>query len=268
MPPVNVNVVDALPFPGRTIKAGESNPEIVIAVQRRLNAVGCGPVPEDGRFADDTTVAVRRFQMRFADADGLPLKVDGVVGPLTWATLFGPPAPVTDIASPLLSAVIGLAQKEIGVMEEPPGSNRGTRVDQYLRSVGLNPGSGSFAWCAAFLYFCFDEVSREQGRTNPVVKTAGVLDHWNRAAQAGARRIKAADAVAEPDRVKPGHIFVMEFPGGAGHTGMIREIRAGKLVTIEGNTNNGGSREGVGVFERTGRTIGTINKGFLDYSGV
>ena len=152
------------------------------------------------------------------------------------------------------------------MLEAPPGSNRGPRVDAYLRAVGLNPGAGSFAWCAAFVYFCFDESSRGHGRKNPLVKTAGVLDHWNRAAQRGARRIKAADALAQPDLVRPGQIFVMDFGGGAGRTGMVRGIRDGKLLTIEGNTNDGGSREGIGVFERTGRTIGSVNKGFLDYS--
>ena len=74
------------------------------------------------------------------------------------------------------------------------------------------------------------------------------------------RRARAAGSV------RPGQIFVMDFGGGAGHTGMVRGIRDGKLVTIEGNTNDGGSREGIGVFERTGRTIGSVNKGFLDYS--
>jgi len=42
-------------------------------------------------------------------------------------------------------------------------------------------------------------------------------------------------------------------------------IGAGKLVTIEGNTNDGGSREGVGVFRRSGRRIRDINLGFIDY---
>jgi hypothetical protein len=48
--------------------------------------------------------------------------------------------------------------------------------------------------------------------------------------------------------------------------GLIAAIRGGKLVTIEGNTNDGGSREGIGVFERTGRTIGSVNKGFVEYA--
>ena len=263
VPPVNIAV--ALPFPGRVIKAGESNPELVIAVQRQLNAAGCGPVVEDGRFTSETTLGVKRFQMRFTDADGLPLKVDGEVGPLTWAALFGAEPAVAETTSSLARAAVAFAVGEIGVQEVPSGSNRGPRVDQYLRLVGLDPASGSFPWCAAFVYFCFNEASRQHGQPNPLVKTAGVLSHWNRAEEVGARRIKSAEATARPELVRPGQIFVMAFGKGAGHTGVIREIRGGKLVTIEGNTNTGGSREGIGVFEREGRTIGSINKGFIEY---
>ena len=254
-------------FPGRSIKAGESNPTIVQTVQRQLNARGCGPSPEDGSFTTATTLAVKRFQMRFTDADGLPLKVDGVVGPLTWAALFGAPmVEAVEAASPIATAAIDIARSELGVMEDPAGSNRGPRVDQYLRGVGLDPATGNFPWCAAFLYFCFDSAAASLGRQNPVVKTAGVLAHWNRAKAAGIRRIPAAAAMSTPGLIKPGHIFIMDFGRGAGHTGLVVGIQSGKLVTIEGNTNDGGSREGVGVFQRTGRTIGSINKGFIEYA--
>jgi hypothetical protein len=43
-------------------------------------------------------------------------------------------------------------------------------------------------------------------------------------------------------------------------------IANGKLVTIEGNTNDEGAAEGIGVFERHSRKIAQINKGFIDYS--
>ena len=260
--------VDSSPlaFPGRALKAGAGDPEAVLAIQRRLNAAGCGPISESGRFGEPTTIAVKRFQMRFADADGLPLKVDGIVGPITWAALFGTSRPTVEVDEPLLEAALERAAEEIGVLEVPPGSNRGPRVDTYLRCVGIDPDAGSFAWCAAFVYFCFNEASQKGGRRNPLVKTAGVLEHWNRAEQRGARRIKAAEAQARPELIKPGQIFVMDFGRGAGHTGVVRALRNGKLVTIEGNTNDGGAREGIGVFERAGRTIGSINKGFLDYS--
>ncbi len=62
-------------------------------------------------------------------------------------------------------------------------------------------------------------------------------------------------------------IFVLDFGGGAGHTGFVEGVQGGRLVTLEGNTNDDGSREGVGVFRRTGRKIVSINRGFIDYAG-
>ncbi len=264
MPPVATLL--SLPFPGRSLKAGVSHPEAVIAVQRRLNTLGCGPVTENGSFTATTTLAVKRFQARFSDADGVPLKVDGVVGPLTWVALFGSPGEVTGGGTELGMLAVECAHAELPVREVPPGSNRGPRVDEYLRAVGLDPAAGSYAWCAAFVYFCFDKASQRRGRRNPLVKTASVLSHWNRADSHGARRIKAAEAAAEPSLVLPGQIFVMDYGRGVGHTGIVTGLRGGKLLTIEGNTNVGGSREGLGVFAREGRTIGSINKGFLEYA--
>src|SRR5262245_912984 len=110
-------------FPGRTIKKGEPNAEIVLAIQRRLNAAGCGPIAEDGTFTDSTTLAVKRFQLRFTDVDGLPLKVDGLVGPITWAALFGAETPATTTASLLSGKAIDVAGTQVGVFEDPIGSN-------------------------------------------------------------------------------------------------------------------------------------------------
>lgn len=263
-------VVAAIPYPGRLIKRGESDSQIVLNLQRRLNAVGCGPLPENGVFGVDTLRAVKKFQARFPDLEGQPLKVDGVVGTLTWGALFGLAAlPVINSApASLATAALGVARAQIGVMEDPAGSNRGPQVDAFLRCVGLNPAGGSFAWCAAFVYWCFNEAATAGGRANPLPKTAGVLAHWNKARDRGIPRILSATATAQPALVRPGQVFVMDFGGGAGHTGFVAEVHGGKLVTIEGNTNDGGSREGVGVFVREGRKINSINKGFLDYANV
>ena len=260
-------VIAAAPFPGRAVKLGDARPELVLLIQRRLNAAGCGPVHEDGAFTPPTQRAVKLFQMRFTDADGLPLKVDGIVGPITWTALFGgEESPHPSALLPLAAAVIAVAEREIGVREDPAGSNRGPRVDEYLRGVGLNPAAGSFPWCAAFVYFCFGAACARLGRRNPAVRTAGVLAHWNKADAHGARRIRTAEASSEPDLVKAGHIFIIDYGRGAGHTGLVTGMRNGKLLTIEGNTNDGGSRDGVGVFARHGRTIGSINRGFIEYA--
>ena len=191
------------PFPGRAVKAGEKNATLVREIQRRLNDVGCGPIPASGFFDTPTTAAVKLFQALFPDA--LP----------------APAAPVP----PLLQATLDAAADEIGVLEVPPGSNRGPSVDEYLRTVGLDPAAGSYAWCAAFICWCFGKGAASVGTPNPLPRTAGALSLWRLAGAAGV------------------------------------------LTTIEGNTNDGGSREGIGVFRRTGpngRKIASINKGFLD----
>jgi hypothetical protein len=256
-------------YPGRVVQLGEPKTAVVTLLQRRLVEWGCGPLEATGDFDHKTRSAVRLFQGRFTDSTGAPLVVDGKVGPLTWEALFGEASVVTVAEAPgaLLSAVLKTAATEVGVMEQPPGSNRGPRVDQYLRTVGLDPAAGGFAWCAAFVYWCFNESARGLGRPNPLVRTAGVLDHWRRAEQAGARRLAAADATAAPSCIHPGMIFVLDTGGGFGHTGVVEAIEGGRLITVEGNTNDGGSREGVGVFRRSGRKINSINRGFIDYSG-
>jgi hypothetical protein len=260
-----------LPFPGRIIKVGDPDRKIVKAIQHRLNEVGCGPVRETGVFDDEKTKkAVKLFQARSPDASGLPLRIDGAVGPLTWGAMFGAVSvPSNSQASTaLVKAAIEFAITQIGIRESPLGSNRGREVDQYLRAVGLNPAGHSFAWCVAFTHFCYLKAAESLGHQNPHVRTAGVLDHWNKAGNTqGVLRITKAKAVADPGIVKPGSLFIIDLGEGFGHSGMVVEAINGRLITIEGNTAINGSREGIGVFRRDARKINQINKGFIDYSG-
>lgn len=59
----------------------------VTAVQRRLDTKGFPPGRIDGLYGRETEAAVREFQASRG------LKVDGIVGPRTWSTLFGTPGP-------------------------------------------------------------------------------------------------------------------------------------------------------------------------------
>ena len=55
---------------------------------------------------------------------------------------------------------------------------------------------------------------------------------------------------------QPGDVFLLYYPAlkRYAHTGFVLEVRDnGACVTIEGNTNDGGSRDGWGVFTRTRR---------------
>lgn len=257
-----------LDYPGFALRTGVVARSTIRAVQGRLNQVGCGPIPVSGVFDRATQQAVRLLQARSVDGQGQSLKIDGVVGPLTWAALFGahriPSLAATPISA-FMKATLSVALSQVGVMEDPPGSNRGPKVDEYLKSAGLDPSAGSFAWCAAFVYWSFSQAATRLGTSNPAIRTAGVLDHWKKAGQAGITRLLAGQILDDLSLLKPGLVFVINTGGGRGHMGLVEDFRDDRLITIEGNTNLPGDREGVGVFRRNGRTISDINQGFLSY---
>jgi hypothetical protein len=258
-------------YPGHAVKAGEQDRDLVRAIQARLDACGCGPLGKTGTFGPMTKAAVRFFQARHVDATGVPLRQDGNIGPLTWAALFGSDTlpSTTDAPSAFLMAVLSRADSQVGVREDPKDSNSGPQVDEYLRRVGvpLDLPAKQKPWCCAFVYWCFDETALEQGRTNPMMRTAGCLDHWNDAVSHGAARILAARAANDPGLIAPGMVFIMDYGEGRGHTGFVEQVDSGLLHTIEGNTDASRTREGGGVYRLT-RRLADINKGYIDYRNV
>jgi CHAP domain len=262
-------------FPGRIIKSGEADGALVRRVKVQLNlALGLSPSTA-GRLDESSAVfgpqmvqAVKLFQARNVDASGHPLKQDGQIGAITWQRLFGVgsvPASSTP-GTRFLERVISIAAHEAArpVREVPSNSNRGPEVEAYQRRADSHPG---LSWCCSFVYWCFDEAAIALSRRNPMVKTAGCLDHWQRALAAGATRIPRARAVADPSRIVPGMIFVMDHGGGLGHTGLVSQVNGGLLTTIEGNTDASKTREGGGVYRLT-RKVAEINLGFIDYTAA
>ncbi len=246
-------------YPGRIIKKGESDKTIVKAIQERINELGIANLVVDGDFGYKTHNAVKLYQSRTLDENGFPLIADGKIGPITWKFLFGEESIpiVTSTDDAFLQKVIEIARTQIGELEEPLGSNRGPMVDEYLGSVGL---SGGYPWCMGFVYWCFDEAAKELGQVNPLVKTGGCLYQWDKTVQS---KIAAKDAVNDPELIVPGAVFIISYGSGLGHTGIVESVQGGYITTIEGNTNNTNSREGIGVFRLSSRKINSVNKGFI-----
>lgn len=258
-------------YPGSPLRQGSPNAEAVKIIQRRLaelripDSSGGKPLVIDGIFGPGTEAALKLFQSRSLDAKGRALEVDGIAGPVTWAALFDQkPATLKVATGALLAEVIAVATAQVGVLEDVGRPNRGEMVDEYVRSTGHDP-AGGHAWCVCFLYWCFARAAQAQGATNPMPKTAGVLDLWNKAGDRGLLRVGRPLALSNPEAVTPGMIFIIDTGGGYGHAGLVKSVQGVMLRTVEGNTTNkSGSREGIGVFERNARTIASINKGFID----
>ena len=70
-------------YPGKVTKRGSTAAARVRAIQQALNDKGHNAGPVDGSFGPMTEAACKRFQT----AEGL--EPDGLVGPKTWAALFG-----------------------------------------------------------------------------------------------------------------------------------------------------------------------------------
>jgi hypothetical protein len=210
-------------YPGFFIQRG-SEGEPVKAIQKRLG------IQLTGVFGPTTEEIVTNFQRSRG------LEADGVVGPDTWKALFAPePAPSSDIGI----ATLAEARKFVGTREKPLGSNRGPEVDQWNRTVGAPLGS---FWCMSFVFSMVKKACEKLGKPVAISKTASCssLFRW---AKANGR------LVARPE---PGDIFLcIGGPTGHFHTGLVEKLLPDeRFSTIEGNSNDEGSANGIEVAHR------------------
>ena len=123
------------------------------------------------------------------------------------------------------------ARRQLGVKEDPPGSNR-TPFGRWF-------GADGEPWCAIFLSYCFKVgagVVLCAGDGGPGCSPLGcayvpTLEDW----------LRATGQWLEPDAVaRPGDIVVFNWDGGeADHAGLVASVApGGALRTIEGNCDD------------------------------
>lgn len=263
--------MDIKPFDGVILKVGSNAPDKIRMVQDRLRELGYG-APGNGIFDAQTVSVVKLFQAQHSDDSGLPLKIDGEIGFHTWTALFGVVPSVVQPVALLLAQALAVAASQDHQMEVPRGSNRGPMVDEYLRAAGMDPTQGSpdsRPWCMCFMYWVFLQAAQHLNRATPLPKTASCHQHWVAAASLpNVKRVTQQQALDNRSLIQPGLIFILDFGGGMGHTGIVESVLpGGALQTIEGNTNTDGSRNGVGVFRLQRRKPSDpVLTGFVDYS--
>ncbi len=168
-----------------------------------------------------------------------------------------PPDSPSPGRSSVIAAAVQIAAGEVGVREA--GQNSGARVREYQSATWLPPGP--WPWCAAFICWVLREAARVAPPKWKLPKTAGAYDFENWARdihpQTGKPMARSGGAATGIQVIKPapaeilvGDIVIFQFSGG-GHIGIAASTSRGNTFeTIEGNTNDGGSREGDGVFRR------------------
>jgi hypothetical protein len=251
-------------YPGHLIKVGETDNAVVRFIADRLAERGYTVTSPPGVYDRAFKAVVSLYQSQNVDRAGRALEIDGKVGSMTWGSLFRPAA-VPPLTASLGAAALGVAVTQVGVMEHPLGSNSGPEVDAYLASVNLDPGN---YWCMAFVHWCFQQAAQQANIANPWPKYGQCTVTWTKVKAAQPNRIiTRAAAMADPSLVQAGQVFVLDFGGGHGHTGFVRQSLAGPLRTVEGNSNTDGSSNGLGVFEVNRRKIPDPTlKGFIDFT--
>jgi hypothetical protein len=138
-----------------------------------------------------------------------------------------------------------IAIKELGVKEQPPGSNWSPRIKQYLAAAGLNyPKPPGVPWCMAFQCWSFKQAGHALAYPTASV---GLFLAW---------ATKVGDVVTRPFR---GDLVCYRFDADnwPDHVGIIERVlalpRGGRpfwIRTIEGNTASGNDANGGQVQRR------------------
>ncbi len=211
----------------------------------------------DDDFGGVTEAAVKTFQ------SGAGLPQTGVVDRLTFDRLVAPMlAALRPIAAPppgALGSTLGqmtvayakqhLAQhpREVG------GENMGPWVRLYMDG---NQGK-AWLWCSGFATFVQRQAAQTLGTKVPIARTFSCDE-----AAAGAKK-KGCFIAGCPDfkQITPGSLFLVQKTASDWqHVGIVVSAGRDAFHTIEGNTNDDGSREG---FEVCARVRGYDKKDFV-----
>lgn len=176
----------------------------------------------------------------------LGVSADGADGPLTWNAILSELSTKKDVMNgkDIPEKMVTLAREEIGV-SEVDGTNCGPRVDVYKAATWLDADKG-WPWCAAFICWLIREAIEDEEIAFKRPRTAGAWDFENWAKQETSNGIELRKPTNED--IKAGDIVVFTFS----HIGIaVKDIdSSGYVITIEGNTNGEGSREGGSVLEK------------------
>jgi hypothetical protein len=136
---------------------------------------------------------------------------------------------------------------QVGVFESG-GNNRGPQVNEYLKSANSKPGN---AWCASFVYWVYKQCDSTFKLNSPAWSPSWFNKKYTIYTRGVDKDIKAqsGDVVG----------YYYQEKNRIAHVGFFYRKTDKYIITVEGNTNEGGSRDGDGVFKKL-RPYRTIYK--------
>lgn len=221
----------------KSLQPGDKNGQVKL-IQEWLSLHG-EHVGIDGDFGPATQSAVKDFQNKV----GLPST--GIVDANTFEQLIAPMRaalqPIAANNRSLGDLVVAYAQQHlVQHPREVGGQNMGPWVRLYMNGKEGVP----WAWCAGFVCFCLKKASETLGEQLPIRPSFSVDELANSAKQKGR-------FVAQNEAGAGSFFLVRKSPTDWIHTGIVVSTAAEAFRTIEGNTNDDGSREGYEVCARS-----------------
>jgi hypothetical protein len=150
------------------------------------------------------------------------------------------------------AALVRVAQTQLGIRET--SKNHGPGIEKFWGATTYLDGyANREPYCAAFVCWCVLETVAGKTFTFSLPKSPVAYDFekWG-----VANASKGVSVLSNSSTPKAGDIFTLET---ASHVGIVKAVNGLTVVTIEGNTDGSGNREGDGVYEKI-RRIATIRK--------
>ena len=237
----------------RTLRLGSvEQPDLQVLISKMKEFGFLRKDYDSTQFDAELSAAVKIFQSVGLDSRGMPLTVDGIVGPLTWKSINEDDQtyifdalerklslPETEGVNPIALHALEVALEEmLAGAGEVGGNNQGPFVAKYHRVTPDILEVKQWNWCAAFVSFCFRNGAAKIGKDMPFKYSGG--------AQNILKQFQSKGWGYKPNEQepKPGDIVVWKRGSAEwmGHIGIVYEYKDGILYTIEGNRGKYPSR--------------------------
>jgi hypothetical protein len=199
----------------------------------------------DGDFGPKTLSVLCEFQNYHN------LEVDGIVGNKTWRKLTEPMRLAFTRISKDLSLnemIVAYAQNHLKASPREFNQNEGTWVRSYMDG---REGSG-WPWCMGFVQTIIDQATFTLEKT--LLDIMPKTYSCDVAGEHGLKNnllIRNEKLKKDPLLIAPGDVFlIVKKAHDWIHTGIVTRVENDWIHTIEGNTNDEGSREGYEVCKR------------------